>query len=44
MYASLRSTPHERILVLVNLKSKPVSDYNLSLAAGPLVPGNGRRC
>ena len=37
--AWLRSTPNERILVLINLGPKPVSDYNLSLAAGPLAPG-----
>jgi alpha-amylase len=37
--AWLRSTPKEQILVLVNLGSKPVTDYDLSLASGPLKPG-----
>jgi len=37
--AWMRSTPKEQILVLVNLSSKPVSDYSLGLASGPLVSG-----
>jgi alpha-amylase len=39
VYAALRSTPNEQILVLANLGSKPVSDYGLSLESGPLAPG-----
>ena len=39
VYASLRSTEQEQILVLVNLGSKPVSEYQLSLESGPLKPG-----
>ena len=39
VYAALRSTDGEQILVLVNLGSKPVSDYRLSLESGPLQPG-----
>ena len=39
VYASLRSTDKEQILVLVNLGSKPVNEYQLSLESGPLQPG-----
>lgn len=39
VYAALRSTPNEQILVVTNLRSKPVSDYGLSLESGPLAPG-----
>ncbi len=39
VYAALRSTDGEQILVLVNLGAKPVSDYRLSLASSPLQPG-----
>jgi glycosidase len=39
IYAALRSTDKEQILVLINLGSKPVSDYQLALEAGPLQPG-----
>jgi len=39
VYAALRSTDHEQILVLINLGSKPVSDYQLALESGPLQPG-----
>ncbi len=39
VYAALRSTPNEQILVLANLGSKPTSDYGLSLESGPLAPG-----
>ena len=39
VYAALRSTDGEQILVLVNLGAKPVSDYRLSLASSPLKPG-----
>jgi len=39
VYASLRSTDQEQILVLVNLGSKPVNEYQLSLESGPLQPG-----
>ena len=39
VYASLRSTDKEQILVLVNLGSKPVSEYRLSLESSPLKPG-----
>ena len=38
VYAALRSTDKEQILVLVNLGAKPVSDYRLSLESGPLKP------
>ena len=39
VYAALRSTAGEQILVLVNLGSKPVSEYQLSLESGLLKPG-----
>jgi glycosidase len=39
VYASLRSTAKEQILVLANLGSKPVSDYGLILESGSLAPG-----
>jgi alpha-amylase len=39
VYAALRSTDGEQILVLVNLGTKPVDEYRLSLAASPLKPG-----
>jgi alpha-amylase len=39
VYAALRSTDNEQILVLVNLGAKPVSDYRLSLESGPFEPG-----
>jgi alpha-amylase len=39
VYAALRSTYNEQILVLINLGSKPVSGYRLSLESGSLEPG-----
>jgi alpha-amylase len=36
IYAILRSGPDEDILALVNLSDKPVTNYTLSLDAGPL--------
>ena len=39
VYAALRSTDNEQILVLINLGSKPVSEYQLSLESSPLKPG-----
>lgn len=36
LYAALRSTPGETILVLINLSNKPVTGYTLQLAASPL--------
>jgi alpha-amylase len=39
VYAALRWTVDERILVLINLSNKPVSEYALTLAQGPLVRG-----
>jgi glycosidase len=39
VYAALRGTETEQILVMVNLGSKPVSEYQLSLAASRLKPG-----
>lgn len=36
VYAVLRSTPNENILILMNLSDKPVTDYRLSLDKGPL--------
>ncbi|NLG26892.1 MAG: DUF3459 domain-containing protein [Chloroflexi bacterium] len=36
VYASLRWTEREHILVLINLSSSPVSDYALTLDSGPL--------
>jgi len=39
VYAALRSTDREQILVLINLGSKPVTDYRLALPTGPLKPG-----
>ncbi len=38
VYASLRSTGKEQLLLLVNLGTKPVSEYRLSLESGPLKP------
>jgi alpha-amylase len=39
VYAALLSTDKEQLLVLINLGSKPVSDYRLSLESSPLKPG-----
>ncbi len=39
VYAALRWTARERILVLINLDSKAITDYSLNLADGPLTPG-----
>jgi alpha-amylase len=39
VYASLRSTENESILVLINLSNKPVEDYSLNLDKGPLAAG-----
>ena len=39
VYAALRSTDQEQILIIVNLGSKPVNDYALALAASRLQPG-----
>jgi len=39
VYAFLRSTEAESILVVVNLDDKPVEEYALALAEGPLKPG-----
>jgi alpha-amylase len=41
--AFLRSTPEESILVLLNLGTEPVTDYGLTLAAGPLCGVSGAR-
>ncbi len=37
VYAFLRASDQESVLVVVNLGRKPVGEYNLSLPAGPLV-------
>jgi alpha-amylase len=39
VYAALRSTGKEQILMLINLGSKPASEYQLSLESSPLRPG-----
>ena len=36
IYAALRSSANQTVLVLLNLSNKPVEGYSLSLAAGPL--------
>ncbi len=36
VYALLRHSEDETLLVLINLGDEPVSDYNLSLSSGPL--------
>lgn len=40
VYASVRHTASEQVLVLLNLGNKPVTDYALTLAAGPFAPGS----
>ena len=41
---SLRSTDKEHVLVLVNLGSKPVNGYQLSLKCGHYSPAHGLPC
>jgi hypothetical protein len=36
LYATLRSSDAENILILVNLGSREINEYNLSLTDGPL--------
>jgi alpha-amylase len=36
IYAALRASANHTVLVLLNLSNKPVEDYSLSLATGPL--------
>ena len=36
IYAALRASANQTVLVLLNLSNKPVEGYSLSLAAGPL--------
>jgi len=43
IYALLRSKPGEVLLTVVNLSGEPVSDYRLTLAAGPLTAGSRYR-
>jgi len=40
IYASLRHSDDETLLVLINLGGEPISDYSLSLPAGPLSEGS----
>jgi alpha-amylase len=40
VYAFLRSTPDEQVLIVANLGAKPATDYALSLAQSPLSPGS----
>lgn len=39
LFACLRTTPDESVLVIVNLTGSPIRDYRLSLAASPLLEG-----
>lgn len=43
VFASLRSSLDETVLVVVNLGDKPLNDVQLSLDAGPLQPGRRYR-
>jgi len=43
VFASLRASTDEAVLVIVNLGKDPVSDYRLSLASGPLAVGGAYR-
>ena len=40
IYAFLRHSDEETLLVLINLSDEPISDYRLSLAEGPLSEGS----
>ena len=40
VFASLRSSEDESVIVLINLSGESVSDYELSIAESPLMPGN----
>ena len=40
VFASLRSSEDESVIVLINLSGEPVGDYELSIAESPLKPGN----
>lgn len=40
VFASLRSSDDESVIVLINLSGEPVSDYELSIAKSSLNPGN----
>jgi len=40
VFASLRSSEDESVIVLVNMSGEPVSDYELSIAKSPLNSGN----
>jgi alpha-amylase len=40
VYAAMRSTANETLLVLINLSSKPQPDYRLALSESPLVEGS----
>ncbi len=40
IYASLRHSAEETLLVLINLSGEPISDYSLSLDEGPLSVGS----
>ena len=40
LYASLRHSDRETLLVLINLSGEPISNYGLSLAEGPLSEGS----
>jgi len=43
VFAGLRASTDEAVLVIVNLGKDPVSDYRLSLASGPLAVGGAYR-
>jgi len=40
IYAFLRHSDRETLLVLINLSGEPISNYGLSLAEGPLSEGS----
>jgi alpha-glucosidase len=40
IYASLRHSAEETLLVLINLSGEPISDYSLNLDEGPLSVGS----
>ena len=42
IYAVLRTSPEQKILVLINLKGTPISDYQLSLSESLLTDGTVR--
>ncbi len=43
IYSLMRSNPGEKLLIVVNLSGEPVSDYQLTLATGPLAAGSRYR-